>query len=52
VGGVNGQGQVCILTFKAVGAGDSKISMVKVGAKDSMQTSLPAVGSQATVHVK
>jgi general secretion pathway protein D len=50
--GVNGDGQICILTFKAIGSGDSKISLVKVGAKNSSQVSLPAVGSQATVHVK
>ena len=52
VGGVNGEGQVCILTFKAVGAGDSKITLVKVGAQNSAQASLPAVGSAAIVHVK
>jgi general secretion pathway protein D len=52
VGGVNGQGQVCVLTFKAVGAGDSNIALVKVGAKNSLGASLPAVGSQAVIHVK
>ena len=52
VGGVNGQGQVCILTFKAVAAGDSNIALVKVGARNSIQANLPAVGSQAVVHVK
>jgi general secretion pathway protein D len=52
VSGVNGEGQVCILTFKAVGAGDSKITLVKVGAQNSAQASLPAVGSAAVVHVK
>ncbi len=52
VNGVNGQGQVCILTFKAIAAGDSKLTLVKVGAKNSSQSSLPAVGSQAVVHVK
>jgi general secretion pathway protein D len=52
VGGVNGQGQVCILTFKAIAPGDSKLTLVKVGAKNSIQANLPAVGSQAVVHVK
>jgi general secretion pathway protein D len=52
VNGVNGQGQVCILTFKAIGAGDSSIALVKVGAKNSVQASLPATGGQAVVHVK
>ena len=50
--GVTGQGSVCTLTFKAIGPGDSNIALVKVGAKNSSQASLPAVGSQAVVHVK
>jgi general secretion pathway protein D len=50
--GVDGQGSVCTLTFKAIGAGDSNIALVKVGAKNSAQVNLPAVGSQAVVHVK
>ena len=50
--GVNHEGQVCIFTFKALAAGDSNISLVKVGAKNSLQSSLPTVGSQAVVHVK
>jgi general secretion pathway protein D len=52
VAGVNGQGNICTLTFKAIAAGDSNIALVKVGAKNSKQASLPAVGSQAVVHVK
>ena len=52
VRGVDGQGSVAVLTFKALAAGDSKLSLTKVGAKDSNQTNLPAVGSQATVHLK
>jgi general secretion pathway protein D len=52
VNGVNGQGEVCTLTFKAIAAGDSNLALVKVGAKNSLQASLPAVGSQAVVHVK
>jgi general secretion pathway protein D len=52
VKGVDGQGEVCILTFKAIAAGDSSIALVKVGAKNSINASLPAIGSQATVHVK
>jgi len=46
------QGDVCILTFKALAAGDSNIALVKVGARNSSQASLPAIGSQAVVHVK
>jgi general secretion pathway protein D len=52
VGGVNGQGEVCVLTFKAIGAGDTNIALVKVGAKNSIQANLPAVGAQGVVHVK
>ncbi|WP_232296110.1 cohesin domain-containing protein [Terriglobus sp. TAA 43] len=52
VRGVDGQGSVCVLTFKANAAGDSTVSLSKVGAKNSSQVNLPAVGSQATVHVK
>ncbi len=53
VSGVNGEGQVCILTFKTLAAGDSSIALVKVAARNSVQANLPAVGSQQTVvHVK
>jgi general secretion pathway protein D len=50
--GVNGQGSLCTLTFKAIAAGDSDLTLVKVGAHNSAQANLPAVGSQAVVHVK
>jgi general secretion pathway protein D len=50
--GVNGQGSICTLTFKAIAAGDSDLTLVKVGARNSAQANLPAVGSQAVVHVK
>jgi general secretion pathway protein D len=50
--GVTGQGNLCTLTFKAVAAGDSDLTLVKVGALNSTQANLPAVGSQAVVHVK
>jgi general secretion pathway protein D len=50
--GVSGQGSLCTLTFKAVAAGDSDLTLVKVGAVNSKQANLPAVGSQAVVHVK
>ena len=33
--GVNGAGVICTLTFKALAAGDSPLSLVKIGAKDS-----------------
>jgi general secretion pathway protein D len=50
--GISGQGSVCTLTFKAIAAGDSDLTLVKVGARTSTQANLPAVGSQAVVHVK
>jgi general secretion pathway protein D len=52
VAGVSGQGSVATLTFKALAAGDSNLALVKVGARSSTQANLPAVGSQAVVHVK
>lgn len=52
VRGVDGSGSVAVLTFKAVAAGDSTLSLVKVGAKNSAQGNVPAVGSQSVVHVK
>jgi len=52
VAGVEGQGTVCTLTFKAIGAGDSTLALSRIGAKDSKQNNLPTVGNQAVVHVK
>ncbi len=50
--GVSGQGDVCTLTFRAVAPGDSNITLVKVSASNSHQVTVPAVGSQAIVHIK
>jgi general secretion pathway protein D len=50
--GVSGQGTLCTLTFKAIAPGDSSLSLVKVGARNSAQENLPVIGSQAVVHVK
>jgi general secretion pathway protein D len=50
--GVNGQGTLCTLTFKAIGAGDSQVALVRIGARDSQQNNLPTVGSQGVVHVR
>jgi general secretion pathway protein D len=52
VAGVNGQGNVCTLTFKAIATGDTSLALVKVGAHNSAQANLPTVGTQAVVHVK
>jgi general secretion pathway protein D len=50
--GVNGEGIICTLTFKAIGAGDSTLALTRIGAKDSQQKNLTAIGNQAVVHVK
>jgi general secretion pathway protein D len=50
--GLAGQGSIARLTFKAIAGGDSKISLVKVGALNSAQANLPAVGGETVVHVK
>ncbi len=50
--GVAGQGAICVLTFKALAAGDSAIALPRVGAKNGAQTSIPAVGTPSVVHVK
>jgi len=50
--GVDGQGTLCTLTFKALAPGDAALSLVRIGAKNSQQVSLPAVGTQAVVHLK
>jgi len=49
---VDGSGTVCTLTFKAIAPGDSSLQLVRIGARDSKQNSLPAVGTPATVHVQ
>ncbi len=51
-GGVDGQGAICVLTFKAIAAGDSTLAITRVGLQDSKQGSIPSVPNQATVHVK
>jgi general secretion pathway protein D len=52
VAGVTGSGSICVLTFQAKAAGDANISITRPGAKNSAQQTLPAVGSQAVVHVE
>ncbi len=51
-GGVDGQGAICVLTFKAIAAGDSTLAITRVGLQDSKQGSIPSVPNSATVHVK
>jgi len=50
--GVTGQGTVCTLTFKAETPGETNISFVRVGAKNSAQMAIAAGSNTATIHVK
>lgn len=50
--GVNGQGTLCTLTFKALAPGDATLALVRTGAKDSKQNNIPTIGNQSVVHVK
>ena len=50
--GIDGQGAICVLTFKAIAPGDSNLLLPRVGARNSTQGSLPAVGIPSVVHVK
>jgi len=50
--GITGEGQVCLMTFRAIAPGDSRLALVKVGARTTTNSNVPAVGTQATVHVK
>ncbi len=50
--GVDGQGTLCTLTFKALAPGDATLALTRIGLKDSQQNSIASVGGQAVVHVK
>jgi general secretion pathway protein D len=50
--GVNGAGVVCVLTFQAKEAGDSKIEITRPGALSSKQQPVPAQGTSINVSVK
>lgn len=50
--GVDGHGTVCTLTFKAVAPGDATLALTRIGARDSAQGRIAAVGVQGVVHVK
>lgn len=52
VKGITGQGTLVTLTFKALAAGDSALTLTKIGARDSQQNILPTVGNQSVIHVK
>jgi general secretion pathway protein D len=50
--GVDGQGTICTLTFKAIAPGDSTLALTRIGAKNSEQVGVPTMGNQGVVHVK
>jgi len=50
--GMNGAGVVCILSFQATAAGDSKIEITRPGALTSKQQPVLAQGTSVTVSVK
>ena len=52
VAGVNGQGTVVTLTFKAMSSGDTTVTLAKIAAKNSAQAPLAATGAQAAVHLQ
>jgi len=52
VPGVTGEGTICTLTFKALAPGDSSLALARVGAKNSQQQNMPAVGTQGLVHIR
>ena len=52
VGGVNGGGTVCVLTFQANVAGDAAMQVVRASAKNSAQQAVNIAGSQTAVHVQ
>ena len=50
--GVTGTGTLVGLMFKAVGVGESKLSVVQVNARDSQQRPIPLVTTEATFRVQ
>jgi general secretion pathway protein D len=50
--GMDGQGSICTLTFKAIGPGDSTVALTRIGTRDSQQNRIQSVGVQGVVHVK
>jgi general secretion pathway protein D len=50
--GVSGSGTLLGIVIKAIGPGNSTLSIVQVNAKDSQQKPIPLVTSEATVRVQ
>jgi general secretion pathway protein D len=50
--GVNGSGTLLGVVIKAIGPGNSSLSIVQINAKDSQQKPIPLVTSEATLRVQ
>jgi general secretion pathway protein D len=50
--GVNGPGLLCVLTFQAKAPGDASVAVSRPVIHNSQQQIVPAMGSQAVVHVQ
>jgi general secretion pathway protein D len=50
--GISGSGSVVLLTFQAKAPGDASIAITRPMLRNSAQQVVPAVGSQAVVHVQ
>jgi general secretion pathway protein D len=50
--GVSGSGQLCILTFQTRAPGDASVAITRPIVRNSLQQPIPAMGSQAIVHIQ
>lgn len=50
--GVTGSGTVCMLTFQAKAPGDASVAITRPMIRNAEQQPLPAMGSQAVVHIQ
>jgi general secretion pathway protein D len=50
--GVTGSGALCVLTFQAKAPGDASVAIVRPVVRNSQQQPIPAMGSQAVVHIQ
>jgi general secretion pathway protein D len=50
--GISGSGTLCILTFQAKAPGDASVAITRPVVRNSEQQALPAMGSQATIHIQ
>jgi general secretion pathway protein D len=51
--GISGaSGTLCVLTFQATTAGDASVAITRPVVRNSQQQAMPAMGSQAVVHIQ